>query len=53
MHTFLLTNGRFHMDADEDWVVSDDVMQTTLSTMVTLDVLILILINNILITFSK
>ncbi|BAT74628.1 hypothetical protein VIGAN_01233400 [Vigna angularis var. angularis] len=36
-HAFSPTNGRFHLDADEDWVVSGDVTQSALSTAVDLE----------------
>jgi len=36
-HAFSPTNGRFHLDADEDWIVSGDVTQSALSTAVDLE----------------
>ncbi|ESW25674.1 hypothetical protein PHAVU_003G055800 [Phaseolus vulgaris] len=36
-HAFSPTNGRFHLDADEDWVVSGDVTQSALSSAVDLE----------------
>ncbi|KAF7809242.1 metalloendoproteinase 2-MMP-like [Senna tora] len=36
-HAFSPTNGRFHLDGDEDWVVSGDVTQSSLSTAVDLE----------------
>lgn len=36
-HAFSPTNGRFHLDAAENWVVSGDVTQSSLSTAVDLE----------------
>ncbi|KAI9111524.1 hypothetical protein K1719_017214 [Acacia pycnantha] len=36
-HAFSPTNGMFHLDGEEDWVVSGDVTQSTLSTAVDLE----------------
>ncbi|CAL5196999.1 unnamed protein product [Lathyrus oleraceus] len=36
-HAFSPTNGRFHLDAAEDWVVSGDVSKSALSTAVDLE----------------